>query len=451
MSMTKIAEVNLGTAAASIDFTSIPQTYTDLYILVSNRNSNAANDNSWLVAQFNGDTGSNYQTKRLYGSGSGTGSSDLSTTFVRCSWSPGNGRTANTFANNSIYIPNYAGSTAKSVSADGVEENNASTAFQSIEAGRWSGTAAITSIKLFCNDGYNFVAGSTATLYGISKVPAAGSQAKATGGDIYQNGTYTYHVFNSSGTFTPTAAITNADVLVVAGGGGGGGYYSGGGGGAGGLLSFTGQSLVSGTPLTVTVGAGGAAATSSPSSSAAQGVSSQFGSFTATIGGGRGGNGGTAPGQALRDAGSGGSGGGGGGDTSPGAAGSATSGQGNAGGAGANGTYGYKGGGGGGAGTVGASGATGTGGDGVSTYSAWLLATSYGVSGYIAGGGGGGAQDTSYGAGGAGGAGSGGYSGGGTRSATAAVANTGSGGGGSGSGNAPGGNGGSGIVIIRYA
>ena len=66
--------------------------------------------------------------------------------------------------------------------------------------------------------------------------------AKATGGNIYTDGTYWYHAFRSaSGTFAPTQSLT-ADILVVA-GGGGGGFAStqtgrGGGGGAGGLLFF---------------------------------------------------------------------------------------------------------------------------------------------------------------------------------------------------------------------
>jgi hypothetical protein len=68
------------------------------------------------------------------------------------------------------------------------------------------------------------------------------------------DGTYYYHMFPFTGTFTPTQSIT-ADVLVIAGGGGGGGNW-GGGGGAGGLLYFSSQSLTA-TGYTCTVGAGG--------------------------------------------------------------------------------------------------------------------------------------------------------------------------------------------------
>jgi hypothetical protein len=79
--------------------------------------------------------------------------------------------------------------------------------------------------------------GSTFYLYGVAKLgtePAISPYA--TGGDtIMTDGTYWYHTFISSGTFTPQKAIS-CDYLVVAGGGGGGTLH-GAGGGAGGLRS----------------------------------------------------------------------------------------------------------------------------------------------------------------------------------------------------------------------
>ena len=75
--------------------------------------------------------------------------------------------TANTFTNNQIYIPNYAGSTNKSVSIESVVENNSSDNMMNILAGLWSNTAAITTIT-FLPDA-NWVAGSTISLYGILK------------------------------------------------------------------------------------------------------------------------------------------------------------------------------------------------------------------------------------------------------------------------------------------
>jgi hypothetical protein len=51
---------------------------------------------------------------------------------------------------------------------DTVSENNATAAFQRIIAGLNNSTAAITSINFFPSSG-NFVAGSTISLYGITK------------------------------------------------------------------------------------------------------------------------------------------------------------------------------------------------------------------------------------------------------------------------------------------
>jgi hypothetical protein len=87
---------------------------------------------------------------------------------MRIGFIPTNGCTANTFGNGEIYIPNYAGSTQKSVSADAVAENNSATyIYSALNAGLWTGTAAITSIKLLIPS-YNFVQYSTAYLYGVS-------------------------------------------------------------------------------------------------------------------------------------------------------------------------------------------------------------------------------------------------------------------------------------------
>jgi hypothetical protein len=160
----KIASVTVGSGgAANIEFTSIPGTYTDLVIKFSTRVD--TNDSTRVDFSFNGST-SNFTNRWLFGNGS-TASSF--TNFGRgAGQSSVLGDTASTFSNNDVYIPNYAGSTNKSYSADGVTETNGSQAYQSLIAGLWSDTAAITSVRLTPGVG-NFVQHSTATLYGIEK------------------------------------------------------------------------------------------------------------------------------------------------------------------------------------------------------------------------------------------------------------------------------------------
>lgn len=160
---TLIASSTVGSGgAAYIEFTSIPSTYTDLLVLATARSTRSGSVDD-LVIQFNGST-SNLSGKRLYGSGTSATSDNL--TDIR-GFAVGSGSTANTFSNNTFYIPNYTSSNYKSVSVDAVNENNATESYSGLTAGLWSNTAAITSIKLLANNG-NLEQYSTAYLYGIS-------------------------------------------------------------------------------------------------------------------------------------------------------------------------------------------------------------------------------------------------------------------------------------------
>jgi hypothetical protein len=172
---TKIADYTVGSGgAASIDFTSIPSTYTDLCVQLSTRSS-TSNTDDYIMVYFN-NTQSSLTSKRLYGTGSSTGSDSLSNkqggsagTRIMAGATTGNGATSNTFGNFSIYIPNYAGSTNKSTSSEGVGEANATAATALIGAGLWSSTAAINQITFDVYfSGANFMQYSTATLYGVN-------------------------------------------------------------------------------------------------------------------------------------------------------------------------------------------------------------------------------------------------------------------------------------------
>ena len=162
----KIARVDVGAGgASSIDFTSISSAYTDLCIKASLRTTRA--DVSDVVQiKFNGST-TGISMRYLQGTGSSVSSSS-SATYIWSRVDSANA-TSSTFGNAEFYIPNYAGSTNKSVSVDGVSENNATEAYTNLVAGLWSNTAAITSISLSSANSENFVQYSSATLYGILK------------------------------------------------------------------------------------------------------------------------------------------------------------------------------------------------------------------------------------------------------------------------------------------
>lgn len=448
---TPIATTTLNSTATEINFPTISGAYTDLVLVSSIKPSDNANPS--VLIQFNNDTATNYSLTRLKGNGTAASSSRrIDKNFGYLSDDGLSASSTNTISTIITQFQNYSNSTTYKTFL-----SRSNTPDLTVEAiiNLWRSKSAITSMKVYVLAG-GFAAGSTFSLYGVSSVAVVAQGAKATGGDtIATDGTYWYHAFRASGTFTPTQALT-ANVLVVAGGGAGGARQAGG-GGAGGVFYATSQSLTT-TGYTVTVGAGGAGSANS-SINGANGSNSVFGSLTPAVGGG-GGQGNGAGGS------SGNSGGCGGGanngfpsNTNTGGTSTQTSTGGTGHGfAGGNSLPGTGAGGGGGAGAVGQVGQntpSASGGVGVSTYSAWGAATGTGqnVSGtyYYAGGGG---------AGGGGGqaAGPAGYGGGGKGGANNdtlpddATVNTGGGGGGGTGGSFSwlSGSGGSGIIIVRY-
>ncbi len=432
----QLQNVRLSSSQAAITLSSIPNTYDDLYVVLSVRSTNA---DDGLFFRFNNTT-ANTSWRNLLGYSTGvlsqSGTGWLAGGGVR------SGIGTSDYTNVGIYIPNYAGSSPKTASVDSVSPENGNNGYQFLVANLWNDTAAINRIDFYMQGG-SMASGSKVSVYGIKR-GSSGEVNVASGGVITTSGGYTYHTFNASGTFVANRNL-DAQTLVV-GGGGSGGPANAGGGGAGGYVA---QSLsIPAGSYAVTVGAGGAQVSSTPNS----GSPTTFLSAVA-LGGGRGGDGSNSNPPAI-----GGSGGGAGGQSSfntPGAAG--TSGQGFGGGTSSSyvgGGYNGAGGGGGGAAAPGGNaggngGVAGSGGAGAQ----WLNGS------YYAGGGGGGANNLNSitrGFGGIGGGGDGGPGTGGVSAVNGSpgAANTGGGGGGgggqSGVANGSGGNGGSGVVIIRY-
>jgi len=169
-----IASTTLSTSAASVTFSSIPATYTDLVVKYSLR-SLTGTFSADLNGQLNSSSASEYSTTQLSTFGGSPQSARLSnrTVFEAQNDVQPSGSTANTFGSGEIYIPNYAGSTNKPISHFIVGENNGSTfvggggyAIISTLAHLWRNTSAITSLVL--SSGNNFASGSTFHLYGIS-------------------------------------------------------------------------------------------------------------------------------------------------------------------------------------------------------------------------------------------------------------------------------------------
>lgn len=165
-----IASNTVGSPVASVTFSSIAGTYTDLVLAVSARSASTGNAWDSLTLEFNGSGGAAYSTRMLYGDG-GTAAGAVSTgnSFVIWGHIPSNSATSNTFGNTLINIPNYTSGNYKSLIMDSVAETNAATTIMTLTGSVWANTAAITSIKCANYNATNFMQYSTFFLYGILK------------------------------------------------------------------------------------------------------------------------------------------------------------------------------------------------------------------------------------------------------------------------------------------
>lgn len=159
-----IAKETLSSTAASITFSDIVQTYKHLCVKISARQ---GAENAYGI-RLNGDTGSNYNFQLLGSDGSNvTHSNTAGTSQITSRGINPSNVTASVFGNTEFYILNYADTSyQKTVSVEGVNENNAVEIYQSMGGGNITGTSAITSITVRANAG-DLQVYSTFYLYGL--------------------------------------------------------------------------------------------------------------------------------------------------------------------------------------------------------------------------------------------------------------------------------------------
>lgn len=151
-----IATQTLGSAAATVTFSSIPSTYTDLVIVANYANSGGQSD---TYLRFNSDSGNNYSKTQMFGTGSAAGSNNQ----ANFSSFTGFGYIGTTIGNSVCSIMNYSNSTTNKTV---ISRSNDTAGLVMANVGLWRNTSAITSIIIgFANN--NFIAGSTFTIYGI--------------------------------------------------------------------------------------------------------------------------------------------------------------------------------------------------------------------------------------------------------------------------------------------
>jgi hypothetical protein len=153
-----IATTTLGSAQSTFTFSSIPSTYTDLFITVTaTQTAGPVN----MLLTFNG-AGTGYSRTLLAGNGTSALSARLSNraTIQLDNWtSPGTGHQAQwnvmSYSNTSVYKV-IIGTTGRA--AEGREAS----------VGLWQNSAAISSITFSMDGASNIASGSTFTLYGIA-------------------------------------------------------------------------------------------------------------------------------------------------------------------------------------------------------------------------------------------------------------------------------------------
>jgi hypothetical protein len=155
-----IATTTLGSAAATIDFTSISSAYTDLRLVIVGKYTSAGGNTR---ITFNSDTASNYSSTRIAGDGTSASSDRLTNqTFQRLNFD-GNSTTIPDLLTVDIF--SYAGSTFKTSLITSTEDKNGSgSVIRTV--GLYRSTTAISSITISLSSS-TFASGTTATLYGI--------------------------------------------------------------------------------------------------------------------------------------------------------------------------------------------------------------------------------------------------------------------------------------------
>ncbi len=162
-----IASNTLTSSAASVTFSSIPSTYTDLVLRISIRLASG----SYCSIRLNGISTNTYSRTGIAASGTGVGNiSNSNINYLRIINVDNSTNTANTFSSEEIYLPNYVVSQNHPVSIFGATEDN-STAGNTLGviAGLWSNTSGISSIEIADHIGgtATMAAGSSFFLYGI--------------------------------------------------------------------------------------------------------------------------------------------------------------------------------------------------------------------------------------------------------------------------------------------
>lgn len=154
-SITPLATITLQSSSTNVVFSSIPNNYRDLILVVDGLFSSGSEN---IIIRFNSDAGSNYSNIYMFGSGSSTGTAHVTGTGIF-----GGGVTTSNKTLQNFQIFDYSVTDKHKSTLNRTNTNNDATYAW---AGRWSNTAAITSLEVRGSGSGVFASGTVFYLYG---------------------------------------------------------------------------------------------------------------------------------------------------------------------------------------------------------------------------------------------------------------------------------------------
>ena len=153
-----IASTTLGSGVSTYTFSSIPQTYTDLVIVIYTATSTGA----YCNIRFNNDSSTTYYQVSMEGLSSGPISEKTSSTYFVCNWHGAAFSSSTRWCSYYGHIMSYSNTSVKK-NLMGQWNGNGEV---DVAHGTWPSTAAVSSLTVFTPSN-TFASGTTISLYGI--------------------------------------------------------------------------------------------------------------------------------------------------------------------------------------------------------------------------------------------------------------------------------------------
>ena len=151
----------LASAASSVTFTGIDQSYGDLVLVAESKNTGTG---AYMTMKLNNDTGSNYN--QIFADGNGSSAQSISYSNQSIAYLQGVDPMSNTDSNLTVlqFLDYSATNKHKSI----LHRDNRANALVYMQAIRYASNSALTTIEIAVNSN-SFASGSTFYLYGIAK------------------------------------------------------------------------------------------------------------------------------------------------------------------------------------------------------------------------------------------------------------------------------------------